>query len=292
MSIGYKPTLQENIENKKIKINHENNTIKSLKKTIIEQYETNSASTLIKKMKYLTDTPINKTNVNIDIIEEKLFGDVLDCKVQSQRIESVMKELHSISDTLSLMIYGEIISIDEADEKDKEAIEKIKNKNKANNINLCYLAKILKVVNEYILVLEKHIETIYLLNSSIYYLTDNDRKLLLDEEEINAIQSESKTNLEDQLTSSNFISDNLIFKNYLTDVYNLLIQRNDIKNALKKLYKIPEELETKIYDNDVKLKRAIQDFICTCEYNKIQCDSFNNLLFSRVELIKSFYKTN
>lgn len=272
----YTPSTIEKIENSK-------------QYNILKQYENDSASNA---MNTISDISKQKTinNYNIDDIEDKYFGDVFGYKVQNERITSILKELNEISNSISIMLYGEIITVEEAKIKDTELFTSIKNNGEVNNTNLYYLARILNVVNNYISDCDKHIESINLLNNDIYNFTSNDnRVLLINNDEIDCLHTVSMNAVKDQLISANFISDNFVINNYLKKVYNHFVDYNIAVNALKTLnsndeYSILKEKENNIIN-------SLSDLIKAIEYSKLQSSNFELLLYSRIELLKSFYNT-
>lgn len=272
----YTPTAIEKKENSK-------------EYNILKQYENDSASNVMNTIYDISKQKINN-NYDIDDIEDKYFGDVFGYKAQNERIQSIIKDLNAVSDSISVMLYGEVISIDEAKKRDSELFVAIKNNGEVNNTNLYYLARILNVVNNYISDCDKHIESINLLNNSVYNFTSNDsRMLLINNDEIECLHIESMNALNDQLVSANFVSDNFVVNNYLKKVYNHFVDYNTAVNALKSLnsddgYSILKEKENNIIN-------SLNELIKVIEYSKLQSSNFELLLYSRIELLKSFYNT-
>lgn len=285
--IDYKPNLAEDKRKATIDLKSSNEGNTGPKIEVVNKLFDNSVSSSMKRISYIESC--NNTNYSLDDLEEKLFGDIFSYEVQDSRINSIVNELGSISDTLSIMVYGEVIEIEEAEKRDKLVSEKIKKNGQANNNNLYYLSKIFNVVNKYIDDLEKQVDSIKYINYDVNTFTSNDeRELLLDESEVNSIHLDLKTSLSEQLLSTNFVSDNLIIKNYLCKFYNHLIDYNKAVQAIDKIE--VTNLLPLLEDKEEKIESSLKELMKLMEYSKVQGDSFLNLLFSRLDLVKSFYK--
>ncbi|MGL5458085.1 MAG: hypothetical protein ACRDBY_00560 [Cetobacterium sp.] len=295
--LDYRPNIKEHereVVNESVNNNFKkeeifNNVIENEK--VFTNYENNQASRFLNNADsiILIEEYSPKFNLNKD--EEDLFGDVLNFNSQNERLSSIKKEVKELRKTLSIMIYGKELSIDEAEENDKKIISKLKLEKKANNNNLFYLLKVLIIVNEYLELISKHIEGIELNNYQINnFFGDNEKELILSMEECDLIQNSSMRDLKEQIISTNFVSDNFIISSCMADFYNSLVEQNIALTALNKLNLSDFDSELLLYDKNNSTSKKLFDLITSIEYQKMQCSEYNSVLYSRLDLIQKFYK--
>ena len=293
--LDYRPNIIE-INKNKITGVDESNILKSNDRNndiVLDNFYRNleffSTSNAIAKTNNLKDIKINSDNPFINKAESNNFDDVLNYESQNDRLISVSNELKELEETLSIMMYGEVVSYDVAMEKDKILFENLKTTNKVNSNNLINLSKMLIIINEYINSVEKHIEGISYINMEISDFSKQDKEIVLTDEEINSIQSLDKENLENSLYTSNYISDKSVINNHMIKLYNSIVDYNLCCKAINKLNTDNNIDKSLIYKKETEIKTDFISFIKTVEYSTIQSEEYLKSLRVRFDNIKDLY---
>lgn len=294
--LDYRPIVNES----KIKLNKNIDDIKFVKneneksKLILDRFyknlERNSTSNAIAKVNNLKYIELKTNNDSITDVEKGNFNDILNYESQNDRISSVVEEVKKIEETLSMMMYGEIVSPESAKEKDYELFKYLKETDKANNLNLINISKMLIIINEHINSIEKHIEGISYINEEISDFSKLEKTLVLSDEEVSSIQLDSKILLEESLSTVNYISDKSSVNNHMIKLYNSIVDYNLCDKAINKLNSVNNIDKTSMYSNrENSIKKNFVELIKTIEYSTAQSDRYLDNLRLRFEMVKVLY---